>query len=487
MRLFAKTKLRDYKSDERGQFAVWFAVAALPLILGASMVIELQRTAKDGASVKNALDAAVLAAVSNQRLSSGQKIQYAKKVFNENYFGDAELKLTVVPTDGKVRMTAEGTVSTLFGELVGRKDMPVNQASTAVMDRNNTICVLAMASNMENSIRFIEGADFTGVNCSVQTNSNYDSAMLSASLTVPRANAFCSAGGAVGTFFPTVRSQCTPVTDPFVNRRPPAPGPCMASTYFNPVHQDNLGSNPPGTHDHSHSHGADGTHSHPHLANQTHHHVKVPMPRLTELGVNANTFSRLQGDYDDRLLSVEESMNYSGSARVLQPGTYCGGLTIDGQNVVFAPGNYIMLNGPLTFKNRAVARGDGVSFIMNGPNSVLTVETGSDVYIKAPSGGEMSGLAFYQVRNPQSTTYPDGINLIHSGGSLNVVGTVYFPTHAVDIFGNSELGAQSPATSFIAHQVTFSDDMTAVVEVDAARAGLPALQPSSDDGARLIE
>lgn len=487
MRMIAKQLFQSYYSDSRGQFAVWFAVAALPLILGVSMVIELQRTAKDGASVKNALDAAVLAAVSNQGLSHGQKKQYAKKVFNENYLGDAELNLTVFPTDGKVRMTADGSFSTLFGELVGRKEMPISAASTAVMDRNNTICVLAMASNLENSIRFIEGADFTGINCSVQANSNHDSAMLSSSMTVPRANAFCSAGGATGTFFPTVRSQCTPVTDPFVDVVPPQPGQCMPSTYFNPVHIDDLGTNPPGSHDHMHSHGADGSHSHPHLANQTHHHVKVPIPRLTELGVNANTFSRLQGDYDDKLLSVEESMNYSGNSRVLQPGTYCGGLTIDGQNVTFAPGNYIMLNGPLTFKNGAVARGDGVSFIMNGPNSVLTVETGSTVYVKAPAGGAMAGLAFYQVRNPQTSVYPDGINLIHSGGSLNVVGTVYFPTQAVDIFGDSELGAQSPATSFIAHQVTFSDDMTAVVEVDAARAGLPALQPSSDDGARLIE
>ena len=159
-----------------------------------------------------------------------------------------------------------------------------------------------------------------------------------------------------------------------------------------------LAARPPGTHNHTHKHGNDGRHAHEHLATNTHHHVNVPMPRITELGVTQTTFNRLQDDYDDRILSVEESQNYTGHSLVLQPGTYCGGLTVDGVDVEFRPGTYTMLNGPLTFKNRSSAIADGVTFVMDGYNSVLTVETGSEVFVKAPSRGDLAGLAFFQDR-----------------------------------------------------------------------------------------
>ncbi len=475
------------RTNRDGHFAVWFSLVAVPLVIGASIVVDLQNATANKASIKNALDTAVLAAVSNRQLSSEQTEAFAEQVFLENYTGAAKLDLEVFPSTDRVQMTATGAVSSTMGKLSGKGDMNVSVSSTAVMDKNNTICVLALATDLAESVRFIEGTQFSAKNCSVQSNSSHNTAILSNSLTTPSAKAFCAVGGASGPFDPYIRSQCSAITDPFVNRKPPAPGPCKPGSMFNPVHVDDLGERPPGSHNHKHSHGADGSHTHAHLADQTHHHVRVPMPRLTELGASPRTFNRLLDDYDDKLLSVEESQNYTGHSLTLNPGTYCGGLTIDGQNVVFRPGVYTMLDGPLTFKNRATARAEGVSFVMNGQNSVLTVETGSYVYVKAPNRGEMRGLAFYQVRNPFSTTYPNGINLIHSGGSLNVVGTLYFPTQAVDVFGDSELGASAPATSFIAHQVTFSDDVEANIRVDAAMAGLPPMEPTSDDGARLIE
>ena len=463
-----------------------FAILAVPMLLGVSIVLDMQKTTAEKANIKNALDTAVLAAVSDNSLSIGEKRVYAREVFQENYRGDADVKFDIKPEDGRVEMTVFGQVDTSLGMMVGREAMDITSTSIAVMDRANTICVMSLAPDISESIRFLENAEFSAPTCSVQANSDHPTAVVSRTTETPSAKSFCSVGGAAGMFDPYIRSQCTEIGDPYADKTAPVPGPCMAANIFNRVHVDDLGSAPPGSHNHTHRHGPDGNHSHAHLANNTHHHVNVPMPRLIELGVNQTTFNRLKDDYDDRILSVEESQNYTGHSLVLQPGTYCGGLTVDGVDVEFLPGTYIMLNGPLTFKNRASAVADGVTFVMDGYNSVLTVETGSEVFVKAPRRGEMAGLAFYQVRKTLSGTYPDGINLIHSGGSLNVVGTLYFPTQAVDIFGDSELGAEAPATSFIAYQITFADDMEAEVRVDNGSAGLPAMLPTSDDGARLV-
>ena len=80
---YAKILLRRYKDDIRGQFAVWFAILALPLMLGVSMAIDMQKMNKDSASVKSALDAAVLATVSNSGLTQGQAREFALRAFRE--------------------------------------------------------------------------------------------------------------------------------------------------------------------------------------------------------------------------------------------------------------------------------------------------------------------------------------------------------------------------------------------------------------------
>lgn len=198
-------------------------------------------------------------------------------------------------------------------------------------------------------------------------------------------------------------------------------------------------------------------------------------------------------DYGDDLLGVAESTNYTGANMVLSPGTYCGGLTVDGQNVTFLPGIYILKDGPLTFKNGAQASAQDVSFVLHGVDAVVTVETGSYVNIKAPRTGPTAGLAFFQDQNVKTAGLkktelpPTGVNLLSSGGELNVTGTMYFPTQALEVIGNSVLGANAPATSFIAHQVTFAGETQAEVRVDHVKGGIPPMLPRSDDGARLVQ
>ena len=90
------------------------------------------------------------------------------------------------------------------------------------------------------------------------------------------------------------------------------------------------------------------------------------------------------------------SQNLTGSNVSLPPGTYCGGLTVDGQNVTFLPGNHIILDGPLTFRNGAEAMAIGVTFVMKGERSLLNIVSGSEVDVKAPAIGPLAGLAFFE-------------------------------------------------------------------------------------------
>jgi len=182
--------------------------------------------------------------------------------------------------------------------------------------------------------------------------------------------------------------------------------------------------------------------------------------------------------------------NLTGSNVSLAPGTYCGGLTVDGTNVTFLPGNHIMLDGPLVFRNSAEAFANDVTFVMKGKTATLNIQSGSEVDVKAPGEGALAGLAFFQDVNHNSAspaTFPNGFNTLSSGGELNVTGTVYFPTQTIEVNGQAVFGSNAPATSFIAYNADFYGSPIINVSVDHQRAGLPPVLPRSEDGARLVE
>ena len=537
-----------YKANTRGQFAMWTAIAALPVILATGFVVDYQGAEADKHSVKRALDVAVLAAVSDNSVDTFGKEAIAREVFNVHYNGSVKLNLNVEVNDGRVRMKAKGFKEATVVRAAGMKGIGIKEASTAVMNRQNTICVMALANEGENKLRFLDSTQFDSPTCSVQSNSKDPQGVLSASQFAPIAKSFCSAGGANGDFVPAIRGECSVIEDPFETLNVPDSGVCMPPETFNIVYEvgettlattnsrsrKKLSANliatnhfpeneieikDKGKHSHEHCHPlkpGEITSSKCHVGThkvETIHGTEFTS-RLTGLGVATADVNRLVEDYGVDQLTVQESPNYTGDNSVFYPGTYCGGLTVDGENVTFMPGVYIIKDGPLTFKNGASASAQEVSFILKGLETVLTVETGSYVNIKAPKDGPMAGLAVYQDKDgdtpppkagrPASRmmmsalrdapapseggdNMPTAVNLLSSGGELNVTGTLYFPTQALDVLGDSVLGARAPATSFIAHQVTFAGKTKAAVAVDHIKGNIPVMLPLSDDGARLIE
>ena len=515
MRQIKKT-IEAYLSKKDGNFAVWFAIMAFPLLAATSLVIDYRTTEANTAGIKTALDTAVLAAVSNESLDKKGKEALAKEIFEMHYTGNAKLKLAPKATDGRVEMTASGDIGTTVGRAVGYNKFDVSETSIAEMNRENTICVLALATSGKEKVRFIDSTKFDSPTCAVQSNSRDAAGILSDSRYTPRAKSFCSAGGASGPFNPAIRGECRVIDDPYAERLAPSPGVCMPTDIFkqsdaltggllSPIlgvvtglltgvlsngHEDAAGVRtlPNGKHEH---YKCDllGPRCDSVAHNKYELHSPVPGLRLEKLSVRFSEISRLQREYGDNKLLVTESSNYTVENGVYSPGTYCGGLTVDAKNVIFLPGTYIMKDGPLTFKNGATASAQDVSFVMTGVNSVVTVESGSKVNVKAPKSGPMAGLAFFQdkssVKNLQDL--PSGVNLLSSGGELNVTGTMYFPTQALEIIGDSVLGAKAPATSFIAHQVTFAGSTKAEVSVDHVKGDIPPMLPRSDDGARLVK
>jgi hypothetical protein len=141
--------------------------------------------------------------------------------------------------------------------------------------------------------------------------------------------------------------------------------------------------------------------------------------------------------------------------------------------------------------NGAQVEGRGVTFGFLGNSAVLNISKGAEVDFKAPSSGPREGLVFMEMAGD---TFWDRFaevkqHEISSGGKLNITGTAYFPNQSILVNGSgTEMGAEAPATSFIAKTLAFNGENSSKVQVkvDHRAADLPPLLPRSEDGAFLI-
>lgn len=455
----ATNVIKKYRQNTSGNFGLWTALLSFPVIISASMAVDYGTKEKESQLIKGSLDMAVLAAASNNKITDSEKAEFAINTFMENYTGKTDVALDVSIEESRVEMTANAEVQRIFSNPISGKAMDVSTNSKAIMDRKHTICVLALAEDGERRVSFEEGTEFNSPTCVVQSNSRHAKSIVADSTSVPIAKAFCSAGGARGEFEPHVRGECRAVEDPYADRKIPKPGMCMPDSVYR---RKNNGSNV---------------------------RLSNPETRLVNMFTRA-TLTRLNGKFRPELLDTPVSSNRITPNQVLYPGTYCGGLTLDAKNVTLLPGTYIMKDGALTIKNGADVFADRVAIVMTGQDAVVTIETGAKFYLKAPKMGALAGLAIIEDTTPnpdKPISFPSGVNVIASGGELDVIGALYFPTQALDVSGTARIGARAPATSFIAYDVTFAGTTKANIKIDHVAAGLPPILPLADDSARLVQ
>ncbi len=127
-----------------------------------------------------------------------------------------------------------------------------------------------------------------------------------------------------------------------------------------------------------------------------------------------------------------------GDDAVMTPGRYCGDITVQGENITFQPGTYIIDGGDFKSNANSQFSGSGVTFILTGstPSDIGTVSMNgsSSATLSAPSTGDYAGVVFFQDSNADYR----GTNALFNGGSdLLFDGVIYFPSSDVTFSGGS--------------------------------------------------
>jgi hypothetical protein len=138
----------------------------------------------------------------------------------------------------------------------------------------------------------------------------------------------------------------------------------------------------------------------------------------------------------------------------LNPGTYCGGLSLQG-DVTLNPGVYVINGGTLKMNAQANVIGSGVTIILTGNSSIgyadVDINGGATVGISAPTSGTWAGIAFYGDRRAPI----GGTSKFNGGSTTNFTGALYFPSQEVDFTGGNKSDG-SGCTRIVADVVKFT-------------------------------
>ncbi|HEY8254455.1 MAG TPA: pilus assembly protein, partial [Rhizomicrobium sp.] len=132
--------VRSFSGSSRGNVAMMFALALIPMVLGAAAGLDFARAMLVRQQMSEALDAAALAVGSSKGLDQASALALAQKYFNANFTvdtGDYGQPTVSIPSggynsSGSVQLAANDTMPTVLMRVAGINTLPISTTSTVV-------------------------------------------------------------------------------------------------------------------------------------------------------------------------------------------------------------------------------------------------------------------------------------------------------------------------------------------------------------------
>jgi Flp pilus assembly protein TadG len=144
-------RLREFARARRGNVAMMFGLALVPLVIAGGVGLDLARGMMVRSAMSEALDAAALAVGSTKGLDRAAALDLAQKYFNANYKGDAAYgtpTVTIGATDyssaGSVKITATDPMPTTLMKIAGFQTIPISTSTTVVWGQSKLWVALAL-------------------------------------------------------------------------------------------------------------------------------------------------------------------------------------------------------------------------------------------------------------------------------------------------------------------------------------------------------
>ncbi|MEL6956773.1 MAG: pilus assembly protein TadG-related protein [Pseudomonadota bacterium] len=418
------------------------AVPAVVGLLGAATLVgglaDFMSVSSQRSELQQLADLAALNAVRELAIAKDnpERIEFVASAYVASTSGDPNIKAnpTADPDARRLSLTLTAPVKASFpGPFSSMKTISVTSEAELLGEPGN-ICLIGLDGTRPETIEMSANARITADGCSLYSNSTSSSSMSVTVSAQVKAEIACVAGGFSGNknlVNADVITDCPTVNDPLSGR---------------PVPFDNT---------------------------------------------NKKIVSLISGHFMDEGDREAEGCDYfgvslsSGETRTLNPGVYCGGITITGGTANLNSGVYVMKDGSLTVWQGGSITGTNVGFFMTGPLSTITFTGSSTVSLTAPKTGSMAGMLFFEDPSAPVSTY----HTISSDNARRLVGTIYLPASKLLIQGNDPIADQSEYTIIVARVFELKEGPNLVLKTDYALSDIPVpdgVGPLKEMDARLV-
>jgi hypothetical protein len=174
----------------------------------------------------------------------------------------------------------------------------------------------------------------------------------------------------------------------------------------------------------------------------------------------------------------------SGGAATLQPGVYCGGLTLtNAADVTFAPGIFVVKDGPLLVDGNSSVKGTNVALYMKGAGANFTFETATTISLTAPKDGPLAGILIFD--DPTGTPAPEKSgkhakadkspreHAILSDNARLLLGTIYLPKGRLIIDATKPVADRSAYTVLVVQQLDLYEGPNLYLNTDYRATAVP--------------
>ena len=427
-------RLCRFWQETGGGILITFSILLPVMLMVAGAAVDFSLLIRDREKLQTAVDASAMAAAKELIMADfeASRVQAVAESVIASHVGKDISDVSVnTKLDQETRSVSVEATHKMTGGFLAQLlelDTTISVSATAQSVGQTALCVLGLEEDFPGgTVSLQSNARLTGNGCAVYSNSTRTGGLVVKDGGVLKADLICTAGGKIGaegSFDPTPLTDCPPLSDPLESRVEPTVGSC---TEYDMV----IGEKPETpTYDLKLYFGAEA--------------------------VTSNYESTGTAKY--------------GAEITLNPGTYCGGLIINGDvRVRLNPGVYIMKDGPLHVDGRAVLDGEHVGFFFSGLTSTLYFGQGTTINLSAPKRGVMAGILFFEARR----SFPLRQFTILSDNARVLLGTIYLPQAFLFVDAYQPIADKSAYTVVITRRISLFSGPHLVLNTNYSATDVP--------------